>query len=171
MAAGGVGAAFRLQRGTVSAAFRSEREVGFAAAGAGGAFAGSNPAAGARRPDRGAGGHEISGARSAAKCGGLPAHGGHLGRAPLRYPRSRPAVCRLARRIGYDPSTHSGRSGVVFQNAETGKGPGRACRRADPRSGDGERDREPRPAAAGRGGGGGTGWSSTRRGAAADRAH
>ena len=171
VAAGGVGAAFRLQPGRVSAAFRSERAVGFAAAGAGGAFAGSDPAAGARRPDRGAGGHEISGAGGAAKSGGLPAHGGHLGRAPLRYTRSGPAICRLARRISYDPPTHSGRPRAVFQNAEAGEGPGRARRRTDPRSGDAERDRAPRPSTAGRGGGRGVGWPATRRGTAADRAH
>ena len=171
MAAGGVGAAFRLQPGRVGAAFRSQRELGFPAAGAGRAFAGRDPAAGTRRPDRGTGGHEVSGADGAAKPGRLPAHGGHLGRVPLRYPRSRPAICRLATRIGYDPPTHSGRSRVVFQNAEAGAGSGRARRRADPRSGDGERDRAPRPSTAGRRGGGGVGWPATRRGAAADRAH
>ena len=170
MAAGGVGAAFRLQPGRVGAAVRSQRELGFPATGAGRAFAGRDPAAGTRRPDRGAGGHEISGAGGAAKSGRLPAHGGDLRRSPLRYARSRPAVCRLARRIGYDPPTHSGRSRVVFQNAEAGEGPGRARRRADPRSGDGERDRDPRPSTARRRGGRGAGSSTTCRGGTADRA-
>ena len=171
MAAGGVGAAFRLQPGRVGAAVRSQRELGFPATGAGRAFAGRDPAAGTRRPDRGAGGHEVSGASGAAKPGGLPAHGGDLGRAPLQYTRSRPAICRLATRIGYDPPTHSGGSRAVFQNAEAGEGPGRARRRADPRPGDGERDRAPHPSTAGRRGGRGVGSAATRRGAAADRAH
>ena len=171
VAAGRVGAAFRLQPGRVSAAVRSQRELGFPATGAGRAFAGRDPAAGTRRPDRGAGGHEVSGAGGAAKSGRLPAHGGDLRRSPLRYARSRPAICRLATRIGYDPPTHSGGSRAVFQNAEAGAGPGWAGCRTDPRSRDGERGGESRPSAAGWRGGGGVGWGATRRGAAADRAH
>jgi hypothetical protein len=71
--------------------------------------------------------------------------------------------------IGRDSPTHSGRSRVVFQNAETGETPGRAGRRTDPRSGDGERDREPRPSTARRRGGRGAGSPATCRGTAADR--
>ena len=92
LAASGIGAAFWLQPGRVGAAVRSQRDMGFAAAGTGGTVAGSDPAAGARGQDCGAGGHEISGACGAAELGGLPAHGGHFGRASLRYARSGPTV-------------------------------------------------------------------------------
>ena len=54
--------------------------------------AGSDPAAGARRQDRGAGGDEVSGAGGAPKPGGLPADGGDLRPASLRY-AAKPANC------------------------------------------------------------------------------
>ena len=65
---------------------RFDRSVSWVSqtAGLGGTFAGSDPAAGARGQNRGAGGNEISGAGGAAKPEGLPAHGGDLCRASLR---------------------------------------------------------------------------------------
>ncbi len=157
LAASGDGAAVRLQPGGAGAAVRSQCELGVAAAGLGGGVAGVDPTAGARGQDRGPGGDEVSGAGGAAKPGGLPSHGGDLGRASLRHARSRPAVCRLATGIGHGPPTDSGGSGAVFQNAAAGQTPSRAGRRTDPRSGDGPGDCEPRSAAAGRGGGTGVG--------------
>ena len=155
LAAGRDGAAFRLQPGGVSTAVRSQREVGIAAAGVSGTVAGDHPAAGARGSDLGTGGDEVSGAGSPPKPGGLPAHGGHLRRASLRHARSGPTLCGLAARIGRDPPTDPGRSGVVFQNAASGPRASAAGRRrrANPRSGDGGCHCEPRASAAGRGGG------------------
>ena len=132
LAAAGVGAALRLQPGGVGAAVRSQREMGIAAAGVGGAFAGGHPATGARGPDRGAAGDEISRAGGAAKPGGLPAHGGHFRCASLPHARSWRTVCRLAAGIGCHPPTHSGRSRAVFQNAEAGEASSRAGGRTDP---------------------------------------
>ncbi|TLY64395.1 MAG: hypothetical protein E6K45_11870 [Gammaproteobacteria bacterium] len=113
--------------------------------------AGSDPAAGARGQDSGAGGDEVSGAGGAPKPGGLPADGRHLRRTPLRDAPSRPTVCRLAQRLAGSPPTHSGRSRAVFQNATAGAGesPGRRRRRAVTRSGDGAGDCEPSAAAVG----------------------
>jgi hypothetical protein len=172
LVAGRDGAAFRLQLGGVGAAVRSQRELGVAAAGVGGALTGGHPAAGARGQDCGPGGDEVFGAGGATEPGGLPAHGGDLGRASLRYARSRPTVCRLAARIGRDPETHSGRSGAVFQNATAGAREDSSGnrRRTDPRSGDDYGDCEPRPSAAGRRGRPGTGSPAAGSGAAADRA-
>ena len=89
-------------------------ELGVAALGVGGVVAGGHPAAGARRPDRGPGGDEVSGACSATEPGGLSTHGGDLRRASLRHARSRATVWSLARRIGREPQTHSGRSRAVL---------------------------------------------------------
>ena len=85
LAAGGVGAAFRLRAGGVGAPVRPQRELGIATAGAGGGSAGSDPTAGARGQDSGAGGIEVSGAGGTPKPGGLPADGGDLRPASLRY--------------------------------------------------------------------------------------
>src|SRR5712691_4635715 len=96
-------------------------------------------------------GLEVSGAGSAPKPGGLPADGGDLRPASLRYAGSRPTVWRLAPRLARGPPTDSGRSRAVFQNAAAGAGEssGRDRRRAVTRSGNGGGDCEPRAAAAG----------------------
>ena len=106
LAVGGVGAALRLWARRVSAPVRPQRELGIAAAGAGGGSAGSDPRAGARGQDPGAGGLEVSGARCPPKPGGLPADGSDLRPASLRYASSRPTVCRVAQRFTRDPQTH-----------------------------------------------------------------
>jgi uncharacterized ParB-like nuclease family protein len=108
LAVGGVGAALRLRTGGVGAPVRSQRELGIAAAGTGGGFAGSHPAAGARGQNPGAGGAEVSGAGGAPKSGRLPTDGGDLRPAPLRYARGRPTVCRVAQGLAGNPPTHSG---------------------------------------------------------------
>ncbi len=68
----------------------------------------SDPAAGARRQGGGAGSHEVPGAGGAPKPGGLPADGGDLRPASLRFARSRPTVWRVAQRLARDPQTDSG---------------------------------------------------------------
>lgn len=173
LAAGGDGAAFRLRTGGVGAPVRSQRELGIAAAGAGGASAGGHPAADTRGQDRGAGSHEVSGAGGAPKLGGLPADGGDLRPAPLRYAGSRSTVWGLAQRHPCDPQTHSGGSWAVLQNPAAGESLGPrghpARRRVDPRSGDGGRDYEPRSSATGRRSGPGAGSRASRCGPPADR--
>src|SRR5438128_5287877 len=151
LAAGGVGAALRLRTRRVGAPVRSQRELGIAAAGAGGGSAGSDPATGARGQDSGAGGDEVSGAGGAPEPGGLPTDGRDLRPASLRYAGSRPTVWRLAQRFARDPPTDSGRSRAVFQNAAAGAGEssGRNRRGAVTRSGNGGGDCEPRAAVAG----------------------
>jgi hypothetical protein len=173
LAAGRVGAAFRLRARCIGAPVRSQREVGIAAAGIGGTAAGSDPAAGARRQGGGAGSHEVPGASGPPKPGGLPADGGDLRPASLRYPRSRPTVCRLAPRFGRDPQAHSGCSGLVFQGATTdaGESSGRHRCRTVTRSGEGGGDCEPRPSATGGGGGYGGGSAAIESRAVSDRAH
>ena len=64
--------------------FESQRELGVAAASAGGGFAASDPTAGARGQDPGAGGVEVSGAGGTPKPGGLPTDGCNLRAASLR---------------------------------------------------------------------------------------
>ena len=99
----------------------------------------------------GAGGDEVSGAGGSPKPGRLPADGGDLRPASLRYAGSRPTVCRVAQRFARDPQTHSGRSRAVFQNAaaSAGESSARDWRRTVTRSGNGGGDCEPRAAAAG----------------------
>src|SRR5579864_16893 len=82
---GGVGAALRLRARRVSAPVRPQCELGIAATGAGGGSAGSDPTAGARGQDPGTSGVEVSGAGGTPKPGGLPADGGDLRSASLRY--------------------------------------------------------------------------------------
>jgi hypothetical protein len=171
LAAGPDGAAFRLQPGGTGAAVRSQRELGVAAAGAGGAAARGDPAASAGRKDRGAGGDEVSGAGGAPEPGGLPAHGSRFRGASLRYTRSWATVWRLAPGIGRDSPADSGRSGAVFQNTAAGESADGRQRRSDPRSGDGRRDCKSGPSAARRRGGSRTRSFATRRRAAADPAH
>ena len=65
LAAVGDGAALRLRAGRTGAPFRPQRELGIAAAGAGGVTAGGHPAASTRRQNLSAGGDEVSGARGA----------------------------------------------------------------------------------------------------------
>ena len=156
MAAGGDGAAIRLQPGGVGAAVRSQRELGITATGIGRAFARGDSAASAHRQDRRSSGDEVPGAGGTKESGGLPAHGRDLRRASLRCTRSRVAVCGVAPGNGRDPSTHSRRSSAVFQNAAAGGDSNQASRRSDPRPGDGSSDPGPRPSAAGRRGGVGT---------------
>jgi uncharacterized ParB-like nuclease family protein len=79
---------------------------GISAAGAGGGFAASNPTAGARGQDPGAGGIKVSGAGGAPKHGGLPTDGGDLRPTSLRYAGSRPTVCRVAPGFARDSQTH-----------------------------------------------------------------
>jgi hypothetical protein len=164
LAASGDGAALRLWTGGVGAPVRSQRELGIAAAGAGGASAGDHPAAGARGQNRGASSDEISGASGAPKPGRLPTHGGNLRPAALRYAGSRATVRGLAKRHAGDPPTHSGESRAVFQNPAAGAGESSASarRRVDPRSGDSGRDRKPRASATGRRSGHGTGSRASR---------
>ena len=78
----------------------------------------------------GARGLEVSGTGSASKPGGLPADGGDLRPASLRYSPSGPTICRLAKRLAGDPQTHPGRSRTVLQNVAAGAGarPRRPCR-------------------------------------------
>ena len=83
LAAGGDGAALRLLAGGTGAPFRPQRELGVAAAGAGGVAAGSDPAASARRQNRGASGDEVSGAGGASQRGRLRAHGGRIRRSTV----------------------------------------------------------------------------------------
>src|ERR1035437_8857578 len=156
LAAGGVGAALRLRARRVGAPVRSQRELGFATAGAGGGLAGSDPATSARRQDPGASGAEVSGAGGTPKSGGLPADGRHLRRAPLRYAPGRPTVCGVAQGAARNPQTDSGRSRAVFQNAAASAGESSGPRghpdrrRIVTRSGNGGGDCEPSAAAAGR---------------------
>jgi len=150
LAASGVGAAFRLRAGGVGAPARSQCELGIAAAGTGGSSAGSDPTAGARGQNSGAGGVEVSGARSAPKPGGLPADGGDLRPASLRYAGSRQTIWRLAPRLARDPQAYSRCAGTVFQSAAAGGGESssRERSRTVARSGNGGGDCEPRTAAA-----------------------
>src|ERR1039457_5461007 len=152
LAVGGIGAALRLRTRRTGAPGWSQRELGIAAAGAGGDSAGSDSAAGARGQDPGAGGDEVSGAGGTPKSGGLPADGGHLRRAPLRYAGSRPTVWLVVLGVARGPQTHSGRSRAVFQNAapSAGGSSGRKRRRTVARSGNGGGDCEPRATASGR---------------------
>src|SRR5260370_42649824 len=92
VAAGGVGAAFRLRAGRVGAPVRSQCELGIATAGAGGDSPGSDPAAGARGQDSGAGGDEVSGAGGRPAAGRLPTDGGDLRPTSLRYAGILPTV-------------------------------------------------------------------------------
>jgi hypothetical protein len=170
LAAGGDGAAIRLQPGGFGAAVRSQCELGVAAAGASRASAGNNSTAGARGQNRRAGGDEVSGAGGAEEFGRLPANGGDLRRASLRYARSGATLCRLAPGDGGDPSAHSRGSGPVFQSATAGGHTSQACRRSDPRPGDGGGDLRARPSATGRRGSLGSRRAAARRHAAADRA-
>src|SRR5262245_19968749 len=78
LAAGGVGAALRLRSGGVGSPLRSQRELGVAAAGAGGGSAGGGSRAGAARADPGTGGDEVPGAGGAPEPGRLPADGRHF---------------------------------------------------------------------------------------------
>ena len=89
LAAGRDGAALRLRARRTGAPFRSQRELGVAAAGAGGVAAGSDPAASARRPDRDAGGAEVSGASGAYGCGAMPADGGGASSSTVATPGKR----------------------------------------------------------------------------------
>jgi hypothetical protein len=167
LAVGGVGAALRLRAGRVGPALRPQRELGIAAAGAGGGSAGSGTGAGAAGTDPGAGSHEVPGAGGAPESGRLPADGRHLRPAPLGGARSRPTVRRLAQGLARGPQTASGGAGTVLQNA-TAAEPASACRTAA-RSGDGGRNRESRPAATGRRRR--LGCPAARKCAAADRSH
>src|SRR5579862_3410452 len=85
LAAGRVRAALWLQPGRVVAPVRSQCELGISAAGAGGGFARSDPTAGPRGQNPGAGGVEVSGAGGTPKPGRLPADGVDLRPASLRY--------------------------------------------------------------------------------------
>ena len=147
LAAGGVGAALRLWAGGVGPPLRPQRELGEAAAGAGGGSAGGGSGAGAAGADSGAGGHEVPGAGGAPEPGRLPTDGGDLRPASLGGARSRPTVCRLAQGLARGPPTPSAGAGAVLQNATAGE-PTSECRTAA-RSGDGGRIRESRAAAAG----------------------
>jgi uncharacterized ParB-like nuclease family protein len=77
--------ALRLRARRVGAPVRSQCELGIAATGAGGGSAGGDPTGGARGQDPDAGGVEVSGACCPPKPGGLPADGGDLRSASLRY--------------------------------------------------------------------------------------
>src|SRR3989442_7716136 len=98
-------------------AVRSQRELGIAAAGAGGVAAGGHPAASAGGQDLRTGGHEVSGASGARQLAGLRTNGGGIRAASLRHTASRTTVRRLAQRLAGDPPTHSRSAGAVFQSA------------------------------------------------------
>lgn len=167
LAVGGVGTALRLRAGGVSPPLRPQRELGVAAAGAGGGSAGGDSGAGAAGADPGAGGAEVPRAGSAPEPGRLPADVRHFRPAPLGGARSRPSVRRLAPGFARGPQTAAGGAGAVLQNAAA---PEQSCPyRTAARPGDGGRDRESRPAAAGRRRG--VGWAAARKRARADRAH
>jgi len=169
LAVGGVRAALRLWAGGVGSPLRSQRELGVAAAGAGGGSAGGDPGAGAGGADPGAGGHEVPGAGGAPESGRLPADGRHLRPAPVGGARSRPTVRCLAQGLARGPQTPSGEAGAVLQNATAGEQDSE-CRTAA-RSGDGGRDRESCPSAAVRRRRSGTGCPAMRRRTAANRPH
>jgi len=173
LAPGRVGAALRVQPGRFGAAVRSQRELGVAAAGAGGSTAGSNPAASARRQDCGAGGDEVSGAGSAHQLRSLPADGCHIRPVSLRNAGGGSTLSRLAQGIPGNPSTHSRCTGSVFQNPASGAGETsrRNRRRTIARPGDDCCHCEPRSAAAHRCRCHGTGCPTGQRRAASGRAH
>jgi len=156
LAAGGDGAALRVWNRGTGAPLRPQRELGVAAAGAGGMAAGSGPAAGARGPDRGTSGAEVPSAGSPRGRGAMPTDGGRVRGTPLRYAASRATVCGLAQRHARGPRAHSGRAGTVLENAAAGTGgrQGGSPRTSDARSGHGGRHPASRQPAAGRGAGG-----------------
>jgi len=152
---GGDGAAVRLLGGGTGAPFRPRRELGVAATGAGGVAAGSDPAAGAGRQDRGAGSHEVSGAGGPCECGAMRADGGRFRRTPLRHAAGRATVCGLAAGITHGPRTHTGGAGAVFENAAAGAGrPAGRTPTGNARSGNGGRHSASRQPAAYRSDGG-----------------
>ena len=135
----GEGATLWLLAGGVGAPLRPQRELGVAAAGAGRVAAGSDPAASARRSDRGATGHEVSGAGGARQPGGLRADGRRFRPAPLRYAASRTTLCRLAGGLARGSRAHPRRAGTVFENAAAAAGHQAGRGRTRSRTGDGRR--------------------------------
>ena len=156
LAAGGTGAAVRLRAGGAGTAVRPQRELGVAAAGAGGVAAGGGAAAGAHRCHCGARGDEVCGADGARQRRGLPADGGGGSQAPLQQPCGRPVVCRLACGLAVGSRADAGRAAEVSAGAAAGRaeaagGPsGHPAGRVAARPGDGSGDRPPGQPAAGR---------------------
>ncbi len=169
LAAGGAGAALRLWTRRAGAAVRSQHQLGVAAAGAGGASPGSDPAAGARGQDRGAAGDEVSGSGGAHQPGGLPADGGGVRQPSLEHAASRATLCRLARGLADDAKTHSRSARAVFESAAA-SGTDRLGHRTVARSGDGVGHREARQPAVDRRSGP-TGRQPTGRGATPHRSY
>ncbi len=166
---GGDGAAFWLLAGGARAPLRPQHELGIAADGAGGVVAGSDPAARARRKDRGAGGDEVSGAGGPRGGGTLRTDGRRFHRAPLRYAAGRATLCGLAHRLARGPRAHSVRAGTVFENAAaTTGGQADGGRTSRARSGDGGGYPASRQPAAHRSHGGNE-WPTTGADAAPDR--
>ena len=164
----GDGAALGLLAGGSGAPLRPQRELGVAALGIGGTAALSHPAASARGSDRGATGHEVSGAGSARQRGAVRANGRRFRPAPLRYTAGRTTLCRLAGRLARGSRAHPGRAGTVFENAaaaavhQAGRGGSRS------RTGDGGgHPASRRPAA--RRSPAGDGWPATGTSATPDR--
>ena len=98
-------------------------------------------------------------------------HGRSVGHASLHQPRSRTALCRVARRYASHPPTDSATTAVVFENAAATRtrSAGRWSRRTVARSGDGNGDHPPGQPATGRRHRR-VGSSSMHRGAQQDRA-
>jgi hypothetical protein len=93
-------------------------------AGAGGAFARSHSARGARGPDCGADGDEVSGPGRAHQRAGLRANGRGVRTASLRHTTGRAALCRLARWLARGSRAHSLRAGAVSEDAAATTGAG-----------------------------------------------
>jgi hypothetical protein len=164
----GDGATLGLLAGGVGAPLRPQRQLGVAALGAGRVAAGSHPAASARRQDRRATGHEVSGAGGARQPGAVRANGRRLRPAPLRHAASRTTLCRLAGRLARGPRAHPGRAGTVFENAAAAAGHQAGRGGSGARTGDGGcHPASRRPAA--RRSPAGDGWPATGTSATSDR--
>ena len=102
------------------AALRPQQDMGGEPPGIGGDAAGIGAAAGARRQDRCAHRHAVSGTGGAHQPGALPAHGRHF-RRTVRGPRGKPARSIT---LGATPAatrarTHSGSAEAVSRNHKT----------------------------------------------------
>ena len=69
-----------------------------------------------QRCDHGPRGDEVSGAGSTCAPGRLSAHGRSVCGASVHQPRSRPVVCRLAKRFAGDPAAHSRSTAAVSES-------------------------------------------------------
>lgn len=116
MAAGGVGATFRLPLGGTCPTVRSQCELGVTSPGVSGTDSGKRATTSARRRDRDAGGHEVPGAGGAFQPGGLSRAGGCPSPAQVDEPASWAVVCRLATGLSPDATTDSRTTAVVFQS-------------------------------------------------------